>query len=871
MRWWQPLLIVLELYLLACVLPWLAAAALGWSLRHSYRSRAAVLSYYDRVTLAQAEHQAFWCAQPRFGPYQPLVEAADEQLARLQMELNESGVLAEPLRCAALSECSFFQVITLRCWKRARAAYSQWQQVRHLAELLGDATTTLEALAALRQKVLDIPSDMRAQLALRRYELDQLSACLEQERSAGTVGLEAFSSGISVLRAQADKLQNELDAEGGIAPAVLERAAEPNAALAGGIAHLAEDLDALTALRRAAEDALLQAEETLARLQERWRAVQRRNFREQDIDEVLLGLTASRDDLKTRLGQRTRDAYRTVNAQAAAFDERAALLTEDLAGLEGSIAAVDAELNTAADVVNAAGAAVDELQQRYINIHADFTRAVLDEAAAALAAASDIRQQATRSALAHCQEQCGQVRQQAAEVHERLASIEERAQAVDALWSALKRGDISPYRRQLQFAAEKLEAYPKHMPAVAELLRNIELSQREAELALSCLPADFTRDGLFIETQLDDIYDALQYAERGTEYVRTGIARLRELLEQIEQQRLQVEQDVALLLYVDLPVVEQLSGSMLVELREKLVKLAIEIRQEAAKLLDPSQTEYDQALRFGLPYLKRQLEEVSTAHATHLKQLQLQYEDERRQLARSWAQLDRLDISNLAVVQPLVLKIKADYADWQQTAEGNRENAYILSQTLGRRSADLEQRMVELHRDIVEGRLALKELDKAYQQRYAQAEALRDRLQEISAASFWPNLSWNIDAERAWAQVTELQRGIQSADSLPALLDAWQRTLGACTELVKLYERGESQSRDALGLLQNELKAVNALKQRVQRQAEELTHKGEHAESRKLTKLVAQTEHLIALSRKETGFDAALRYLRQAREKLLRL
>jgi hypothetical protein len=106
---------------------------------------------------------------------------------------------------------------------------------------------------------------------------------------------------------------------------------------------------------------------------------------------------------------------------------------------------------------------------------------------------------------------------------------------------------------------------------------------------------------------------------------------------------------------------------------------------------------------------------------------------------------------------------------------------------------------------------------------------------------------------------------------LPELLDAWQSMLSACSETVRLYERYENQMREALGHLQDEFKAVTALKQRVQRQAEELSAKSRHSESRKLTKLVNQVETSINLSRGESGFDAALRHLRQARDMLNRL
>jgi len=162
---------------------------------------------------------------------------------------------------------------------------------------------------------------------------------------------------------------------------------------------------------------------------------------------------------------------------------------------------------------------------------------------------------------------------------------------VNALWTQLNQGDLSSWRKQVQFASDKLQAYPRHLPAVSELLRNIELSLREAELAVSYLPQEMTRNNYYIESQMDDAFEALQYARRGIEYVTEGIGRLRSVLETIESQRLQLEQDVAMLLYVDLPAVEQLSAAMLVDLREKLTQLALNIRQEAAQMLDPAQTE----------------------------------------------------------------------------------------------------------------------------------------------------------------------------------------------------------------------------------------------------------------------------------------
>lgn len=871
MSWWQPLVILLELYLLAALLPWLAVSALSWSLRRSFRSRASVVGYLDKLQQAFEAQRAFWPTQPRFGPYEAPAAAADTELAALEAQLQTAQTLAEPVRTAPLPYCGLAGALALRCWSEAWRAMRLWRGVRGVAGALEEAAAVYDRLRAAQQTVLDIPSDTRAQLALRQYEIDQAAEHLQRERAAGTVGLDAYESAVTTLRGQIARLQAELDGAGGQEQDVLEKAVEPIAALQQGIARLRDDLHSLSGLREQAETRAAYMDDTLVTLGERWRAIQRRRFREQDIDEVLLGLNALREDVRARLAKRTREAYREVNALAGTFEERTRLLADDLAGLEQAISASDDLLNTAADELTAARATLAEMQAKYINIDPDQTRSLLDDAAANLAAASDTRQQGTRSSLAACDTQTTFVRGQAAEAVERVSALEERVQAVNALWTQLNQGDLSSWRKQVQFASDKLQAYPRHLPAVSELLRNIELSLREAELAVSYLPQEMTRNNYYIESQMDDAFEALQYARRGIEYVTEGIGRLRSVLETIESQRLQLEQDVAMLLYVDLPAVEQLSAAMLVDLREKLTQLALNIRQEAAQMLDPAQTEYDEALRYKLPYLKRQLDEVRAAHATHIKQLQLQYDAEKTQLARSWARLDHLDLSQLAVVQPLVQRIKAEYAAWQKDAEASLQNPYALNQVLGRRSADLDQRLTALHRDIVEGRLALKELDKAYRQRYALAEASRDRLRALADASPWPNLPWDIDAQAAWNRVSEAYGRIEAADSLQALLDAWQRALGAVTELNRLYERGEAQAHDGLGHLQKEWKHVTALKQRAQHQAEELTRKGDHAGSRKLTRLVAQTEHLITLSRKETQFDAALRHLCQARDNLLRL
>ncbi|NLV73176.1 MAG: hypothetical protein GXY52_00615 [Chloroflexi bacterium] len=869
--WWQPLVVVLQLVILVMLLSWLALAALKWSLLHSYRSRVSVLAYYDRLLLALEDHKLFWPEQSQFGPYQPPVEGAFGQLQAFETYLEAAGSIAEPLRTAQLPSCSLADIVTLRCWGMVHSTWQVWKQVRLLADRLSDATSAYTELQNYRERVLAIPSDVRAQVALRRYELEQAALHLESERVVQTNGLDAYDTGIGSLDRQISSLESDLGESGEVDPAVLERATELLGSVTQGISILTHDLSALTTARTSAEEALERDAELLSSVQDCWRAIQRRGFREQAIDEVLLGLAASRDDLQTRLSQRSREAFRTVLAQSDAYNERVQLLQADLEGIENSLSEVDANLHTAADELSAAGVLLRTFHEQSPLTHADVTSALYDTASAQLAAASDTRQQGTREALKTAGAQADLSRRQAADVTTRIAVFQERTGTTMMLWQRLNHGDISDLRERMAKTVARLDEYPKHQPATTELQRNIELAQREAELALSYMSAELRERGEVIESQLDDTLEALQYAARGTEYVAGGIGQLNELIEGIEKKRLQTEQEVAMLLYVDLPAVEQLSGSMLVELRETLINLAMTIRRDGAQLLDPSQTEYDQALRFVLPNLRRQLDQVRSAHATNIRQMQLQYEAERNQLARSWAQLESIDLSQLSVVEPLIAKAEAEYQAWQQDTAEAQDNPYLMSQVLGRRSAELDQRLNALQCDIADARVSLKELDKAFQQRYSQANAMRERLRQISASSMWPNLPWDIEADRSWAQVVEMQKRIQQADTLPALLDAWQHALGASTELVKLYERGEAQARDGLGHLQNELKAVQAIKQRVQHQADAAMRRDETDETRKLAKLVAQTDHLIALSLKEAHFDAAMRHLKQAREALMRL
>jgi hypothetical protein len=871
LRWWQPLVILLDLYLIASVAPWLAVTALRWSLRHSSRSLDNVVGYLDKLQQTLREQTTWWSSQPRFGPYAPPMHQAEVLLSQLMGQLAIVEHLALPLRNVSLPRCSLAQVLTCRCWAVLVAIYAIWRSVRRLAYSLGDIVPNMSSLREAQVTIESFPSDSHAQLALRQYDLEQIAARLKNETDAGTTGLELLQKKCKALADEINKLQGYLvhhaDNDADASPALTGSIA----AISTDIGEISQNLTQMTQQRQQAEANLDQMASIATTLRDRWHAVLRQGVHSQPMEERLIGLESQLDEARTRLQPHSREAYLQVITSLNGFAEFAKSLADEMAGYENDIAQADAAMHAAASDLTAGKDAITKLHAQYVNVNADASSERLDQAAELLARASEIRQLGTLEGVHHANELALQVRQVASTAIVAIDGLEQRVRDVFTLWVELKRGDMSPWRKQLQFLVEKLQGYPKHYTVAKELERNIETSLREVDLAIGCLPEELVKGGYFRESHLDDASEALAYAKLRLQYVSEGIILARAALEHIEQQRLQLEQDVAMLLYVDLPSLEQLTGTMLPELRDRCIQTALSIRQEAANLLDPLQTEYDEALRYGLPYLRRQLDEVRASHATHIKQLQLQYEAEKGTLARSWALLERVDPSHFQFVSQELQQLQADYRTWQQTAENSQQNPLLLSQTLGRRSSDLQQRMLEMHRTIVEGKLALRELEKLFQQRYSQAEALRTRVAGLCNASAWPHLVWNVETERAWARIGEAQRRIDSADSLPSLLDAWQHAVSACNETIRLCERYENQIREALGHLQDELKAVTALRQRVQSRAEELSAKQRHTESRKLTKLVNQVDNCVNLSRSEADFDAALRHLRQARDMLNRL
>lgn len=871
MRWWQPFVVLLDLYLLASVTPWLAVIALSWSLRHSYRSIARVTGYLDKLQQGLAEQSAWWPAQPRFGPYAPPVQQAEALLPLLAAQLTAAERLAQPLRSATLPECSVRHVLIMRCWAYLGNMYSIWSVVRRLANSLVEIVPNMDGLAEARRIVEGIPSDIHAQLDLRHYELGQFDVRLSAELDCGTTGLDLLQAKSRTLVKEIARLQARMPLDADTGPYTSDAISESIATISTDLAEMSQVLTQKTQERQQAEASLDQMVSLAAFLRDRWHAVQRQGLHNQSIDERLIELRSQLENAHAKLLQHSSEAYQWIITTGGGFSECAKVLTDEMAGYEKDIAQADATLNAAADDLTNGKEAIAHLHTQFMNVNADESGEILDLASELLASASGHRQLGTPEGVQHTIELAQQARQQAAAAQDNIAGLEGRVREVLALWIDLKRGDTSSWRKQAQFLLGKLQDYPKHFAMAAELVRNIELSQREADLALGCLPDELVKGAYFKESQLENARDALIYAQRCLQYVSEGIAQARAALEHIEQQRLQLEQDVAMLLYVDLPGMEQLMGIMLPELRERFIQTALSIRQEAANLLDPAKTDYDEALRYGIPFLHRQLDEVRAAHATHVKQLQLQYEAEKGQLARSWGQLEHAEPAQFQHMACAYQQLQNEYRAWQQAAEGNQQNPLVLSQTLGRRSRDLQQRIVEMHRGIVEGRLALRELEKAFQQRYAQAEAMRTHVEQLGKTSSWPHLKWESETDRAWVLIAEGQRRIEMADSLPTLLDAWQRALSACSETVKLYERYDNQMREALSHLQDEFKAVAALRQRVQRQAEELSARSKHAESRKLTKLVDQVESCINLSKGEANFDAALRHLRQARDMLNRL
>ncbi|MHB1355973.1 MAG: hypothetical protein ACYCZF_08350 [Anaerolineae bacterium] len=871
MRWWQPLVFLLTLYVLASVTPWLVVAALSWSLRHSYRSLASVISYLDKLQYKLTELSAWWPVQPRFGPYSSPVQQSEVLLTLLEEQLAAAAHLAQPLRSASLPEFTVFSVLALRCWAALRPISNTWSTVRRLAQSLAAITDYFDRLRVFQHIVENIPSDVQAQLDLRQYEAEQFGAILKAELAAGTTGLDQAQARILALIEEIKSLREYLDQNPDPGEDSLAAITETSAAISTDIADLTSALAQTTQLRQQAQTSLDQAASLAISLRDRWHAVLRQGLRSQPIDERLIGLCSQLEEAQARLLPHSCEAYRAVIAATADLIELANALANEIAGYEQDIAQADAALNSAAADLKAGKEAISNLHTQFMNIEADTSSDMLDMAEGLLASAHEQRRLGSLAGVHQAIELAQQVRDQMATIQANVAGLEGRVREVYAIWIALKRGDTSSWEKQAQFVIEKLQGYPKHYVAATDLVRNIELSIREASLALSCLPDELVKTAYFKESQLENASDALTYAQRCLEYIAEGIVQGRAALEHIEKQRLVLEQDVAMLLYVDLTGVEQLMGAMLPELRERFLQTALSIRQEAANLLDPAKTEYDEALRFSMPFLHKQLDEVRAAHATHIKQAQLQYEAEKGPLTRSWAQLERVEPAQFQYVASAYTQLQDEYRSWQQTADGNQQNPLVLSQTLGRRSIDLLQRMQDMLRSVVEGRLALRELEKAFQQRSAQAETMRTRLEQLGKSSSWPKLVWDSETDRAWAQIIEGQKRIGLADSLPGLLDAWQRAVSACNEAIRLCERYENQMHEALGRLQDEFRAVTALKQRVQRQAEELSARKKHTESRKLTKLVSQVEYLINSSKGETHFDAALRHLRQARDMLNRL
>jgi hypothetical protein len=159
LRWWQPFVVLLDLYLLASVTPWLFVAALNWSLRYSYRSLATVIGYLDKLQQALVEQSAWWPAQPRFGPYTPPVQQAEALLPRLSEQLGAAQSLALPLRGVRLAECSISRVLTCRCWATLVAVYALWRTVHRLANLLADVVPNIGNLQAAQRIVEAIPRD----------------------------------------------------------------------------------------------------------------------------------------------------------------------------------------------------------------------------------------------------------------------------------------------------------------------------------------------------------------------------------------------------------------------------------------------------------------------------------------------------------------------------------------------------------------------------------------------------------------------------------------------------------------------------------------------------------------------------------------
>jgi chromosome segregation ATPase len=873
MTWWVWLVLVLGIYLVLCIAPWIALQIASGRLRRRGTFATDVLPRIERLVDTERIQTGFWPEQPRAGRYEEIDRSALEQLGALRIDLAQINQEADAVAAYAPPELSPWQVLVLGAWRALSSksrAFGEWRRLDAHLDVAGRRAISLVEQQSQSEAV---PDRMQADLSELRAEVRRLYALWEGEIQAGTREIQALGDGLALVdNAMGSSTESVRSAAAGDEPGSIVRADQQLAMAKETIRQAEQELTAIHDSRVQARAGLERVQASVAGVDAMWEVLQGMGAKDPSVAARVAEFGQQATALKAALAQATPAAYEQAAADAYRLEGLGTTVTGELAALKGTIGKSTASAREDSALLERAQAALAESMSAMPEVALDESSREIAEAQDIIAQSGSLLHQGTWHGY---QTAASLLEQARATLDTALAGMESTRTAVRAL--SVQRGQVNDearlaLRERANALAQNWAVYGRHwhplrQQAYAAALQSLDA----ADAAWSALPEDYVRVGALDQTRLADAQGGMQTVTDRLREVRQGIETLEAELGHVESLRQELEAGLATLDGTTVPALAARRETMLPELLERYEAWLVDYQVQRVALSDPARIDYERAVGQWLPAVTGEAQGILTAYDGDLAHYGKLLEDARRRLEKSWQRLERLDPTSKPLPQEDVTQLTAGYSTWMATGEAETANPAVLSTLVTREAGDLERRIEAARRQISEGRQSLNGLERQFDQVGQALQKTRSTLRSLEQDSQWHQITWVLGSgEEAWERALAAQASARETESLDLAVNEMRRAVNLGQEAQQVYTGTEQQLRSALDRLNREFRSATADLDRAQRRAAQLRQKGPSEELDALDESIASAMSLVSMAQNAGTFDDALRHLRESQEVLAR-
>ena len=892
-EWWRLAVLLIDLYLVLSVGGWVLLRYLRWRMLRQGPFLEPELEALDHLHEAQREQAGLWPSHPRLGRYGELDRRAHQALSQLSLVVAEADRLRLTLAHHDTSPLTFSDALLLRCWPPILHAHRALGDRRALVQQLDSAQEVLRHVHALHESVEQVPFRMRAELQEVGDEVERLTVLLQHEQQQGTLDLESLADRLQALHREVKDALSRIDAALSPEPAPADIGSDGNArwaedvdaALTAMAAELAEIDGVLVAAIESRTQAENQIERVRARLMliaERWTAQRERGVSQGEIRDRINDVGEQLKGVEQRLESRTMQAYQQVTQLVTALDgelESLAAMLDELDTLVGqSRTAVEGDVQALAR----ANTLCEALMREEPLLDLDTSMVLLEKASKAYMDAEQQHGLGTIEGYQSALASSGQAKTYLAEAVNKAEQVLDQVALVRELLDGLDAETLGEWRRRADRLNEELRIYARHWEAglageVAETLSLLE----QVEVDLERIPPNVRYQRRLRQSELDESAEMLRHAQDCLEQSQESVLKLEEELERLGSLCERAQQAFQVLIRDKIPEMARESEQMLAERQKRFEALSAQVHQEAQRLSNPGQVDYDVLFDDTLPAIVSEIQAIQADHAEDAQRLDRAVRDSAAQLSRRWNRLRKVEPFARPRPEEDPEALRLDLEAWRARVDQHRDDPAALQRLVGREALALGQRLDVAYEQVTEGRRALEASRKAYYRHAQKVRELRESLEQVAKHSDWPRLHWDLgEAERVWAKALSLERDSGAAENLLQANNELQQAVNIAQQAEQLYALAEHQVQNALRRLQEEQRAANmALAQGLQR-ARELRAQGDDGELEDPSwqdrieaaeTLCQEARRSLQAAQSTTTFEDALHRLREATNLLARI